>query len=248
MRKVSIIGLVAMIGFIALGCAVRSENTAGVARDGGCTADERRKALQSVQSKVLSVVPERVDSLTKQIRAGGSLEGWRLSHGHVVIAGGMAVPMDNVNAKDPWPPVLFYSPSGQPEDWLDFEGDDGPYRFAGWAYFVPYSPGSVPPKFPCIEASEWIVHEAGWHLRDGGMHLTPGAAEEPPRPDLPAGIHMWHPQIWDIHFWRGADGVPTISFNNPNDTGGGLKLPEGSFYYIVDGRRVPPPEPVGRKQ
>lgn len=245
MRGILVIMLSTAIGLSVAACgSERSQNSAAVAPKGECAPAERREALQAVQRKVLSVAPEQIDSFAEAMRPGGPLEGWNLSHGHVVIAGGMAVPTDNLNAKDPWPPLLLYSPSGQPEDWLDFEGEDGPYRLAGWGYIAPYSPGSNPPNFlRCVEASEWIVHEAGWHLKDGGMHLTPGATDEPPRPKLEAGIHMWHPQVWDIHFWSGDDGLPAVSFNNPNDDGGGIMLPEGSFYYLIDGRRVPPPAP-----
>jgi hypothetical protein len=54
---------------------------------------------------------------------------------------------------------------------------------------------------------------------DGGMLLTPDATGEPPRPQLKVGIYFWHPQAWDIHFWSGEDGVPTVSFHNPKDPG-----------------------------
>ncbi|MGH8175679.1 MAG: hypothetical protein ACREV5_05395 [Steroidobacter sp.] len=69
------------------------------------------------------------------------------------------------------------------------------------------------------------------------MHLTPGAATEPPRPGLPVGIHFWHPRTWDIHFWIGADGLPTISPENPADRGGGLRLPSEAFFYVRPRRK-----------
>ena len=72
----------------------------------------------------------------------------------------------------------------------------------GWAYFAPYAPGSSPPRRPCVGADEWLVHEAGWHLKDGGMQLTTGAVEEPPRP-AGTDIHLWHTRVWDLHVWRG---------------------------------------------
>jgi hypothetical protein len=80
------------------------------------------------------------------------------------------------------------------------------------------------------------VHEAGWHLMDGGMHLTPGAAMEPARPRELA-IHMWHPRVWDVHVWRGDDGVPTVAFANPNARHGGKGLPKEAFFYLVDGAK-----------
>jgi hypothetical protein len=50
------------------------------------------------------------------------------------------------------------------------------------------------------------------------MLLTPDARGEPPRPQLKVGIYFWHPRAWDIHFWSGEDGVPTISFHNVQKT------------------------------
>ena len=87
----------------------------------------------------------------------------------------------------------------------------------------------------CIAEDEWVVHEAGWHLKDGGMQLTPGVATEPPRPPE-LDVHMWHPRVWDIHVWRGDD-VPAATFANPRAREGGVKLPDGSFFYLVDGKK-----------
>lgn len=175
---------------------------------------------------------------------GGPLGGWQLPHGHVVLAGQGAVSLGSVESKYPMPQVLQYAPApaSSPSDWLDIDGPDGPYQLVGWAYLAPYEKGSAPPSLRCIAASEWFVHEAGWHLMDGGMLLTPDATAEPPRPQLKAGIMFWHPQFWDIHVWSGEDGAPAISLDNPKDPGGGLKLSEGSFFYLIDGRKQPPPK------
>jgi hypothetical protein len=210
-----------------------------------CTPEARLAALRALQEQVLQVVPRQVDSLEKAIQPGGPLAGWRLSHGLVVLSSAGAVAVDNITAKEPVPPVLLYapSPSSSPAAWTDFDGEDGPYRLVGWAYIGPYTPGSKPPVRPCIAASEWLVHEAGWHLKDGGMTLTTDAAAEPAHPQLKAGIHFWHPQVWDLHVWAGADGVPTIAYANPKAPGGGVRLPAGSFYRIVDGRKQLIPEP-----
>jgi hypothetical protein len=211
----------------------------------GCTPEQRREALRALQTQVLQVAPRQLDALKKALAPGGPLAGWRLAHGLVVLATAGAVGVDNIEAKDPMPQLLLYapSPSSSPADWLDFDGSDGPYRLVGWAYIAPYQPGSAPPSRKCVAASEWFVHEAGWHLMDGNMLLTPGATAEPPRPQLKVGIHLWHPQVWDIHYWIGDDGVPTISFANPKAPGGGLHLPEDSFFYLVNGRKQPPPKP-----
>ena len=98
----------------------------------------------------------------------------------------------------------------------------------------------------CIGNPTSCLAEAGWHLMDGGMLLTPDARGEPPRPQLKVGIYFWHPRAWDIHFWNGGDGVPTISFHNPKDPGGGVQLPEGAFFYRVDGHKQLPPKPEER--
>jgi hypothetical protein len=74
---------------------------------------------------------------------------------------------------------------------------------------------------------------------DGGMLLTPDAQVEPSRPPMKTGILMWHPKIWDIHFWIGKD-VPADSFNNPQAPDGRrLCLPAGSFYVLKNGRKEP---------
>jgi hypothetical protein len=206
----------------------------------GCAPDERRQALRAMQEEVMRVAPRELESLERATRPGGALAGWQLSHGHVVLATAGAVAVDNIRAEPPWPPLLLYapSPSSAPDDWRDFDGPDGPYRLVGWAYFGPYAPGSEPPPRRCIAPREWVVHEAGWHLMDGGMRLTPGAAAEPPRPPG-VDIFFWHPAIWDLHVWAGESGVPTVAFANPNERRGGLLLPEGTFFRLVDGRKAP---------
>ena len=214
-----------------------------------CTEEERTEALRAIQAEVLAGVPSEVPSLEEAVKPGGVLEGWRLSHGLVVLAGSGGVAVDNIEAEYPRPQVLIYAPAAgsDPSEWLDFAGDNGPYRLAGWAYFAPYEEGSSPPEHVrCTDPSEWFVHEAGWHLMDGGMLLTEGAAQPPPPPAEPAG-YFWHPRGWDIHFWRGDDGVPTISFHNPRAPAAGVRLPEGAFYYLRDGERVLPPDPPGAR-
>jgi hypothetical protein len=214
-------------------------------RETGCTPEQRREALRALQAEVLRLAPRAVDSLERAVQPGGPLAGWRLSHGLVVIDGGGAVPVDNLAAKDPLPPLLLYepSPTSSPDDWLDFDGPDGPYRLVGWGEIAPYRPGSGPPHLPCIAKSEWLVHEAGWHLMDGGMLLTPKATAAPAHPEHQSSGYFWHPRAWDLHFWIGADGVPDVSFHNPDARRGGVRLPEGAFFYLVDGRQQPPPEP-----
>lgn len=220
-----------------------AQETSGAAA--ACTAERRAEVLRSMQAEVQSAVPVRVESLAEAAGSGGVLDGWRLSHGLVVLAGAGAVAVDNIEAEPPVPPVLLYAPSAgsRPEDWLDFDGDDGPYELAGWAYLVPWTEGSTPPEIPCVQSSEWFVHEAGWHLMDGGMAVTREIEAEPPPPTTGPAGYFWHPRGWDVHFWRGEDGVPEVTFHNPRAGPGGLPLPQEAFYYLVDGERVPPPPP-----
>jgi hypothetical protein len=195
-----------------------------------CTFEQRREALLAMQTAVLSTAPLRLDSLTKAVAPGGALAGWELPHGHVVLAGAGAVGLYSGAVSEPMPPLLLYAPapSSAKEDWLDFAGEDGPYRLIGWSYTAPYAPESSPPKLRCIERDEWFVHEAGWHLKNGGMRLTPGATTEPP--GRTTDVLLWHPRVWDLHVWAGANGVPTVALENPNDPGGGMELPPAAFF------------------
>jgi hypothetical protein len=193
-----------------------------------------------MQVEVLRAAPDHIASLEKALAPGGELAGWGASHGFVVLATAGGVAVDNLMVKDPLPQLLIYAPSrsSSPADWLDFDRADNPYRLVGWAYVGPYTTGSQPPQRMCIASSEWFVHEAGWHLKDGGMRLTPGAATEPTRPPGLA-MHMWHPQVWDLHVWRGEDGTPTVAFANPSARRWGRELPDGAFYSLENGHRRP---------
>lgn len=206
--------------------------------DAACTPEQRREALRAMQAEVLQSAPLELRSMQKALDAGGPLEGWRLSHGYVVLATAGAVAAYNLQPIPPRPPVLLYEPArtSTPDQWRDLDGPDDPYQLVGWAYLTPFTPSSKPPNRPCIAADEWVVHEAGWHLNDGGMQLTPEAVEEPPRP-AGLGIYMWHPRVWDLHVWRGGDGVPTIAFANPNERRGGKQLPREAFFYVKDGQK-----------
>ena len=122
---------------------------------------------------------------------------------------------------------------------MDFDGPDGPYRLVGWGYLVPFQPDSKPPRMACVAESEWFVHEAGFHLKDGGMIVTPEAPSVEPAPPSDAAVHFWHPRIWDLHMWAGADGVAIVAYDNPNAREGGVKLPDAAFLHHHDGELVP---------
>jgi hypothetical protein len=230
--------------------AVCSCSSVAAAQETSCTQEERREALRTLQRQVLQLVPRELESLDKAIEPGGPLAGYRFPHGHVVMAHSGAVPIGNLRANPysverPMPQILQYAPSptSNPRDWLDFNGEDGPYRLIGWVYLAPFDPAG-PPRRRCIDASEWFVHDAGWHLMDGGMLATPDATGEPPRPQLPVGIYLWHEKQWDLHFWIQDDGVPTISFANPKAPGGGFRLPDWVSYYLVNGQKQLPSKPL----
>jgi hypothetical protein len=224
----------------ALALVVAAAGSAALAQGGRCTSAERREALQRMEQDVRRIAPRQLASLTEAIAPGGPLAAWMLSHGHVVLADAGGVVLGKVDARPPAPQLLIYapSPSSRPADWLDFDGPDGPYQLVGWGYFAPYQPGSQPPELPCITAREWHVHEAGWHLMDGGMRLTPGATAEPPRPSDGTPIFFWHPQMWDIHLWM-RDGGPVIAYANPGARPGGMWLPAGAAFTVKHGRQRP---------
>jgi hypothetical protein len=96
------------------------------------------------------------------------------------------------------------------------EFPDRPYRLAGWAYAQTQRDVRRRPSLRCVPSKHWFVHEAGFHLGNGGFLPTPPAPERvrgetrvvvmadtanavalgrsPGRP-------VWHPRIWDLHFW-----------------------------------------------
>jgi hypothetical protein len=207
----------------------------------GCTPRERMTVLRELQQHVLATVPRRVNSLDQAIQPGGPLAGWRLSHGHAVLASAGAVGIDNVKTQYPTPQLLLYAPSRatSPENWRDFDGPDGPYTLVGWAYIAPYQEGSEAPQRRCIAEHEWLVHEAGWHTKDGGMVLTPAATSEPTPTPSNVAKYFWHPRAWDIHFWLGESGVPVIADENPRAPRGGVDLPKQAFFHVVDGQKYP---------
>jgi hypothetical protein len=131
------VGLVMLIACGVFGGSALSQPQSAPPQATDCTPRQRLEVLRALQTQVLQVAPQQLDALTEAIHPGGPLAGWQLSHGHAVLAG--AVPVDNLEAKDPMPQLLLYVPSplSSPADWLDFDGPDGPYRLIGWAYVAP---------------------------------------------------------------------------------------------------------------
>jgi hypothetical protein len=197
---------------------------------GACTDEARGDSLRALQERVLAVVPRTLDSLEGAVDAGGPLDGFELSHGHVVLSG-MGVTVVHIRAAEPMPQLLIYRPadSSSPDEWLDFDGPDGPYTFVGWGYLPRFEDGGPVPSRHCIPEEEWFIHEAGWHLWDGNMQVTPGASDEPPRPTDDERIWYWHPRSWDIRLWVEEGGIPRISIEDERAPAGGLEMPEGAF-------------------
>lgn len=115
---------------------------------------------------------------------------------------------------------------------------DVPYSFIGIAYTAAYDPAQRP-TMGCVPSHRWFVHEAGFHLLDGGMLMTPpndngvrgsGTITAAPPIFPPPGI--WHPRFWDLHVWLPPDGNPENPIMSIFRPGGvpGLVLPAGAFF------------------
>ena len=156
------------------------------------------------------------------------------------------------------PMLLMYAPTGNPgptpagkEGTFDDIWLDEPYELIGWNYGSDYDPADHP-HLDGIPDEAWFVHEAGWHMSDGTMVLTPPQEDYPgqlpqeapsgPAPvvgkvgegDFAVGI-VPHPRAWDVHIWRNPnlEEVPSISMNEPFQQlpDGTLDMPEGAFFY-----------------
>ena len=150
------------------------------------------------------------------------------------------------------PDLLLFSPSattGQ-VDSVDLLADE-PYSLIGWAYgaavgqdssnntdarFTPGAPFTLSnrPQLGCMPHEAWFIHEAGWHLHDGGFDV-----DETPGSELVGPIgSIYHRRIWDLHLWLTTTGnlqVPRLTqFNEPTPNtpvpGFGATFPAGGFF------------------
>ena len=102
---------------------------------------------------------------------------------------------------------------------------DPPYSLIGWAFSEPQRNARRRPSLGCVPSKHWFLHEAGYHLANGGFAPTPPVPPEPTpgarrifRPaDTPLAVVQsggppyfsyprpapdpWHPRIWDLHMW-----------------------------------------------
>lgn len=125
---------------------------------------------------------------------------------------------------------------------------DPPYTLLGVAYGATHLSATRRPRLGCIPSDQWFVHEAGYHQLDGGYQATPPnetilgetavssggpimgmAPTWAPAPD--EGSPVWHPRLWDLHFWivNSGSGKPVMRFGVPQGQVG-IELEDGFFY------------------
>jgi hypothetical protein len=159
--------------------------------------------------------------------------------------------MANLPAPTPGAPdLLLFAPTGPVGAVTDPLIADNPYVLVGWAYAqtirprsgkptppsgarapgllgLPAAPAQPRPVMPCIPHHEWFMHSSGFHEASGGF--TPAAS-----PIRLGGPAVFHPDIWDIHFFVGAGGVPRIGITRPTGPAVvGITAPANSFYYTT---------------
>lgn len=126
------------------------------------------------------------------------------------------------------PHLVLYAPSSGATEQAVSEPfiPDFPYTLIGFAFASPYNPAG-PPEFGCLPREAWFVHEAGWHPSDGSFvpQVIAENALGELNPSLPPLIldptdrrfaAIWHPRLWDVHFWINPSGpTPIVSQCNP---------------------------------
>lgn len=148
------------------------------------------------------------------------------------------------------PDLLFYAPrapnAGESNaNYLAAVTDplpDPPYTLAGWAYGRIYDgipgPPARRPSLGCVPSDAWFLHEAGYHLLNGNMALTPPDEDVPGAtpvgvsafPIPPTAVGAWHPRIWDLHLWVNDGGPPDVAIFSPTPIAGLTMLPGGMFF------------------
>ena len=111
---------------------------------------------------------------------------------------------------------------------------DPPYSLIGWGYVASPGHGS-PPWIMCgISPSDYFLHQAGWHLSNGGMTLTP---QDPDSwsDGVPGGV-FYHQLSWSVHIWINPHGLPFVQPCPPYRIPG-VALPSGAFFW-PNGRRI----------
>jgi len=128
------------------------------------------------------------------------------------------------------PHLLLYAPNSTNEQQITEPlFPDFPYTLIGFAFASPYDPAG-PPVFGCMPRETWFVHEAGWHLPNGGFIIQDIDESAPgnQNPRLPSPIFIppndlrfggiWHPRLWDVHLWINSNtstsDTPIVSMCN----------------------------------
>jgi len=205
-----------------------------VTRRLGCTGGDVAAVLQAVNT-----IAQTAPNIPQVIATPAQLQqlvgrGYLPSHNFVSFSGmGVAfahasaiLPDDVVDLVDalvpgqvPFrPTLLFYAPSPAATQQQVTEPivPDTPFRLIGVAFAQPDQPG-CPPTLGCLPREAFFVHEAGWHMPDGGFELQavpepfPGALN-PVQQRLPIidprRLGIWHGRLWDIHIWLRPPGTP----------------------------------------
>ncbi|MEV3991078.1 hypothetical protein AB0J57_19420 [Streptomyces sp. NPDC049837] len=210
-----------------------------------CTHEQRQAALREDQRRVLELIGEehRVLNNSEELRELGrprlaSQTAYNFLDHRFASARNMGVgivdtlePVEGAVVEPGRPDVLLYAPDPRAENVIDPDGPDFPYTLVGWAYAPSgYSYADWPQALPCIERADWFVHERSIHPADTWQNIPapprfgeafPGAEpnELPILPDectpAPCPPGLQHPRIWDIHFWLGSGGVPSLSILKP---------------------------------
>lgn len=159
------------------------------------------------------------------------------------LAGSLESAMANLPAPTfGTPDILLFMPSGSGSA-VEDQLPEPSYTLIGWAYGqsirirsakpLPPSGGRAAldprpvqprPVLPCVPHHQWFVHASGIHHPTGAF--TPAAVPPP----VPA---VFHPDIWDIHFFAGADGTPRMAIDDPVRSVPGLASPRNAFYYTT---------------
>lgn len=129
---------------------------------------------------------------------------------------------------------------------------DLPYRLIGWAYAETHRNVNRRPSLGCVPSKHWFIHEAGFHLTNGGFLPTPPTVRETIRGEsrvltmadsqvarnlgITPGRPVWHPRIWDLHMWTDpspgcgfASCLPLIQVASPAPIEG-LPTPRLTFF------------------
>lgn len=209
----------------------------------GCTDNQIETDLRTLQAQALGLDQERP-------QIGLALSHPVPTHSQVSVENigftlsSIGIAMMNTSVRMGPPPLVFFRPRAQRvavsgvRTTVPIESNrayraaladgfsDPPYKLMGWGYAEPQRNARVRPRLGCVPTKHWFLHEAGYHLADGGFEPTPPFPPEgtpgaqrifrpadtplavvrpggppyfsPPRP-LP---EAWHPRIWDLHMWR----------------------------------------------